>query len=152
MIYLLIGFMCSGKTTVGRCVAKKFGYQFIDLDNIIEKKQNKKIFQIFEEFGENYFRQLEHQTFKELFPVENNMIIAAGGGLLSNKDNYYLIKKCTTIFLDLPWRIIKIRLSDPKEKSVRPIAEHKTIKELYNLWQKRRKQYKKFANYTINVL
>lgn len=154
MIILITGFMCCGKTTVGKYVSKSVGMKFYDLDEEIERLESKKVSQIFSDFGEKQFRLIEHIAFKDLLEKnkDENIILSAGGGLLTFNKNINLLSKCLTIFLDIPWRIIKIRLSDKNEKSIRPIAYNKTPLELFRLWQKRRKTYLNNADIIIRVI
>lgn len=81
----LTGFMGSGKTTVGKLIADKWGIPVIDTDQFIEKQRNKSIREIFEVEGESQFRKYEEQYLK-LLPTENS-IITTGGGIILNKEN-----------------------------------------------------------------
>ena len=76
---VLVGFMCSGKTTVGRLLADRLGWEFIDFDETIERKENRRIAEIFREQGEAHFRGLEAQLTEALGGVEN-VVLAPGGG------------------------------------------------------------------------
>ncbi|MDR3627078.1 MAG: shikimate kinase [Ignavibacteriaceae bacterium] len=88
----LTGFMGSGKSTIGPILANTLGWDFYDLDVVIEKKEGKKISKIFEDSGEVYFRDLEKQMLKD-FAGRANIIIALGGGTITNQDNIDLLKK-----------------------------------------------------------
>ncbi len=85
-IIYLTGFMGSGKSTIGPILANTLGWDFYDLDRVIENKLGKKIVDIFDEEGEKYFRQVEQETFKELSCGEN-IIISLGGGTIANQVN-----------------------------------------------------------------
>lgn len=87
----LTGFMGSGKSTIGPILANSLGWDFFDLDVVIEQVEGKKIAIIFEEKGEEYFRNLEKITLKKLAEREN-IIIALGGGTIANQDNIDFIK------------------------------------------------------------
>lgn len=94
---ILVGFMGSGKTTIGKRVAKALtekycNYRFIDMDNEIEKKTGMKISFIFEKFGEEYFRELETELCEELSNTKL-CVIATGGGVIKSKNNMTLLKK-----------------------------------------------------------
>jgi shikimate kinase len=82
----LIGFMGTGKTTVGKGVAEQLGMTFVDMDDVIEAREGRKISDIFETDGEPYFRQLERHLVLEL-SGKNNQVIATGGGVVLNPDN-----------------------------------------------------------------
>ncbi len=142
--------MGSGKTTTGKKVANKSGLDFFDLDEIIEQNTKKSINEIFSTLGEKKFREIEHEVFKNLIKKQNkDCIIASGGGLLEYEKNLkYVNKYCISIFLDLPWQIIKERL---RNDNTRPLLKNRSMRTIYNLWQQRRKSYKKHSNFIIKV-
>ncbi|MGC8829659.1 MAG: shikimate kinase [Verrucomicrobiia bacterium] len=88
----LIGFMGTGKTTVGRLVAARLHYGFIDTDHLIEMRVGKSITKIFEEEGEARFREYEKAVVAELESFRK-MVIATGGGLGANSENLESLKK-----------------------------------------------------------
>lgn len=95
----LIGFMAVGKSAVGRNVARKLHRRFVDLDAVIEKKQGRKVREIFDSEGEGYFRRLEKQTLREVLS-QNRQVIATGGGVILDSDNLELLReKCLLIGL-----------------------------------------------------
>jgi shikimate kinase len=100
LIYLL-GFMGSGKTTVGELLARELGWRFIDLDAVIEAGQKATIKQIFEQAGEPFFRQLEQAVLTEVSKTEP-AVIALGGGTFAQEPNLELILESggATIWLD----------------------------------------------------
>ena len=81
----LVGFMCSGKSTVGKMLAENLGYDFVDLDQLIEEREGKSIEEIFLDHGEEYFRRLELLTLEELLEREK-VVVSTGGGLGANQD------------------------------------------------------------------
>ena len=83
---ILVGFMGTGKTTVGKLVAKHLGKSFIDMDNVIEEKTGKTIPAIFDEDGEKHFRDLERKVAMDL-SQKRNLVVATGGGIVLNQDN-----------------------------------------------------------------
>jgi shikimate kinase len=87
----LIGFMGTGKTTVGRLVASRLHFGFIDTDHLIELRAGKAIPKIFEEDGELKFREYEKEVVKELAEFKK-MVIATGGGLGANQENIDSLK------------------------------------------------------------
>jgi len=90
----LIGFMASGKSTVGKLLADSLGFLFMDIDSIIEKKEGAPIFELFQQKGEKYFRESESSELKDLVPDDNTegMVISTGGGLPCNPENLAFMK------------------------------------------------------------
>ncbi|HIJ60992.1 MAG TPA: shikimate kinase, partial [Nitrospirae bacterium] len=87
----LTGFMGTGKTTVGRLLAKRLGYKFIDLDREIEKKIKMTINDIFSKIGEPAFRDIETESIKELSDLKM-IVLSTGGGAIVREDNLLLLK------------------------------------------------------------
>lgn len=83
---ILVGFMGTGKSVVGRLLARRLGRDFMDSDEIVEAREAKPISRIFEEDGEPYFRQVELQVIAEI-AGRDNMVIACGGGAVVNPVN-----------------------------------------------------------------
>ena len=92
----LVGFMGTGKSTVGRILAKKLGYRFIDVDEEIEREQGVSISHIFSELGEPYFRQLERVLIKTL-SLREGLVISAGGGAVVDESNIEAMKQGGTL-------------------------------------------------------
>lgn len=90
LIYLT-GFMASGKSTIGPILANALGWNFYDLDRLVEEAAGKTVRNIFEELGEEHFRKLETTTLKKTSKLEN-YIIALGGGTVANNLNIEIIK------------------------------------------------------------
>ncbi|MBF0280834.1 MAG: shikimate kinase [SAR324 cluster bacterium] len=91
MNLIMIGFMGVGKTTIGRKLAKRLGYHFLDMDEQIENEQNRSISEIFENSGEDHFRQLEVKLLQKLSTVQNT-VIATGGGAVATPGSLELMK------------------------------------------------------------
>jgi len=124
----LIGMPGSGKSTLGKKLAEKLNYEFIDMDLYIEQKALMFIDEIFDRYGESYFRELEKNTLIELKELDD-VIISCGGGIIKNKDNKKLMPgKC--IFLNVPLDILDERIKN--SSTVRPLMKTKTVYELYN--------------------
>ena len=99
---ILIGLPASGKTTVGRQLARRLDMPFFDCDEAIEAAADCSVSAIFARYGESYFRQLEHRTLEELCRKEG-CVIATGGGAVLREDNRLLLQRSGTVFwLDRP--------------------------------------------------
>lgn len=102
LIYL-VGFMGTGKSSVGTLLAQQMKWPFVDLDTVIEAGQGATIREIFEQAGEAFFRQLERAALEEVCRKEP-VVIALGGGTFAQKANFDLIRQTrgVTIWLDCP--------------------------------------------------
>ena len=94
---VLVGFMGTGKSTVGRVIAQKLGFHFIDTDDVIEQTSKAKISDIFAEHGEVYFRDLESQAVKSV-ALMKNQVVATGGGVVLRSSNIDLLRTGGPIF------------------------------------------------------
>ncbi len=103
----LIGFMGTGKTAVGRVLAKKLGRKFIEMDGLIEQKAGKSIPEIFQQDGEIAFRELEIEVTKEV-AGQQNAVIACGGGVVLNQINIDRLREggSAVYHTDSPWAIL----------------------------------------------
>jgi len=151
MKLVLIGFMGVGKTSVGKKLAKKLNFKFIDTDYEIEKLENKTISQIFEDYEEKYFRSLETKVLKNSLK-EKNIIISTGGGIITNKENYEILKnEKNVIFLDASVETIISHLYNEINK--RPLLKNSKnlsdkIEELLSI---RYEKYKEVSDILIKV-
>ncbi|MCP4653251.1 MAG: shikimate kinase [Candidatus Omnitrophica bacterium] len=93
----LVGFMGTGKTYVGKIIANRLGRSFVEMDETIEKQQNRKIVDIFAKDGQAHFRALENKLLNEL-AEKNNLIVSCGGGVICNDENIKLLKKSGVVF------------------------------------------------------
>lgn len=106
----LVGFMGAGKTTVGRRLAKRLGWKFIDLDEEIERREGRAVAEIFKEHGERHFRDLERACLKELSSSPHS-VIAMGGGAFIEPDNRELAGKTgLTVWLKVSFAKIGARV------------------------------------------
>jgi shikimate kinase len=146
----LIGFMGTGKTAVGRALAKKLGKCFIELDPLIEQKAGKTIPEIFREDGEIAFRELEIIVTKEAV-VKKDSVIACGGGVVLNKINIDRLKKeAVIVYLTASPKVILKRTShDDEERPLLKVADPtQTIRELSRF---RKPFYERAADISINT-
>lgn len=128
MIIFLIGFMGSGKTTLGKQLASKLSYRFIDQDEVIEQKYQMTVSEIFAKHGEEEFRRAENEALRELVKREN-CVIATGGGAPCFHNNMELMNESGfTIYIKVDPKIIVQRLKDAHTS--RPLIKDKSETEL----------------------
>ena len=124
----LVGFMGAGKTTLAKKIASKLGYTWLDTDQEIEKKEGRKVSEIFEVRGEAYFRTLEKQFVDDLISNQQ-IVIATGGGLPCFNDNMSKLNKLgTTIYLERTPKELFQRVKQATNS--RPLIAHKSDEEL----------------------
>ncbi len=146
----LVGYMGSGKSSVGKKLAAKIGYDFVDLDKLIEKEYQLTIPEIFSTKGEKEFRAMEHNTLKKILEM-SNQVVACGGGTPCYYNNMELMNSNgTTVYLKMSADALVSRLRNAKVK--RPLIENKTEKELHEFvnrqLEKREDDYHK-AQYIV---
>ncbi len=127
LIYL-VGYMGCGKTTLGRKLASRMGYQFVDMDRFIEEKYFKSIPLIFAEEGEAAFRQKEQEALSELAHFTDTVISTGGGAPCFNGNMDRMNDSGTTIFIDVPPEMLASRVKHSQEE--RPILKGKDKDEL----------------------
>jgi len=142
-IITFIGMMGTGKSKFGRLIAKRYNFNFYDIDLLIEKKFNNTIFTLFQENGENFFRKVEESIIKELvFNISQsnqNSVISLGGGGFDNKNTRtLLLKKSHVIWLNTPVETLIDRVGDG---SKRPMIRGNVKKSISELLKKRIKFY-----------
>lgn len=145
----LIGFMGSGKTTVGKILAKSLDMKFLDVDRTISINQKKTIPEIFQIYGETYFRDLERQIIKEE-SKDNNVVISTGGGSIIDNVNIKIYVKPPLLFLDCDIQTILERVQRNKNRPLINNSDNlvETVTELYN---KRQTLYKISSDFSINI-
>jgi shikimate kinase len=95
----IVGYMGSGKTTIGRILARKLGWEFVDLDRTITRDAGRGIPEIFELFGEGHFRDLEHSALLAALDGAPRRVVACGGGIVVRPENRERLKEVATVFL-----------------------------------------------------
>ena len=148
--------MASGKSTLGRVLAKKLDYGFLDLDDYIEEKENSTISDIFKSKGEIHFRKLETHYLKELLASKSRLVLSLGGGTPCYSNNMNIILKANnakSIYLKASIPTLIARLKN--EKSKRPLIAHIETDDLLaefigkHLFE--RSQFYSLANVTITT-
>ena len=149
---VLIGYMGSGKTTVGKALAKEIGLPFYDLDWYIESRMRKKVSQIFAERGEEGFRQIERNMLHEVAEFED-VVISCGGGTPCFFDNMeYLNQQGQVVYLRCEPEVLRQHLL--MGKGDRPLLKGKSPEELISYISEQvdyREQFYTKARYTLDV-
>jgi len=136
---VLIGHMGSGKSIIGKKLAKILNWDHFDSDKEIEKKENKTIAQIFEIYDEKYFRRNEELIVDSLTSKKYSIISLGGGAILSKRIRSQIKRKCISIFLKVDIKILIKRL---KNSSRRPLLFNTNIKDkIVSLNSERLKYY-----------
>ena len=150
MKIFLMGYMGSGKSTVGKKLARKLQLDFLDLDTYIENRTGKKIAQLFDSEGEKQFRSLENKSLKELL-YKDNIVIALGGGTPCFHNNIKLINKNgISVYLDIKAETLVKQLS--KEKNKRPLIRgmnNNKLKLFIKINLEKRRMFYSQAHYII---
>jgi shikimate kinase len=121
---ILLGYMGSGKTSIGKILAKKNNCEFIDLDKVIEKKYNSSVSKIFSDLGELEFRKIEKQMLNEILNYDRKFILSLGGGTpcYFNNMDMILSKSNNVFYIKVPTNTLSNRLFLRKKK--RPIISN----------------------------
>lgn len=145
----IIGFMATGKTTIGKELSQKLNMGFIDIDKLIEEKMEMLISEIFEVYGEDYFRQIEKETIEEAMKLEN-ITISCGGGVCLDPENIKNIRQNSQVILleADPETIIKRTEND----ETRPLLKDRKQKEdIRKIMEERKDSYYKAADIIIDT-
>lgn len=145
---VLTGFMGTGKTSVGKRLAKELNLKFVDTDDLIEKEAGASIKEIFAKFGEGYFRRLESKVINEI-SSHTDMVISTGGGAVVNLLNLEALKK-SSIIISLTASIdtILLRIGNGDE---RPLISQGDAKEAVSNLLKVREPFYKKADFIIDT-
>ena len=142
----LIGMMGTGKSTIGELLTEKLDYPFVDLDEKIENSAGKSITEIFENDGEENFRNLESEQLRSY----SNSVIACGGGIILKEENRTFMKengKAVLLIASIPELSKRLMESDSRPL----LAGEKKEELLTNIWLERRLHYFNTADYTIET-
>lgn len=142
---VLCGFMGSGKTVVGRELAKIMGAKFVDTDELIEKEQGVAIKAIFAAHGEDYFRDLEYEMCKKVAQMKG-AVVSTGGGAMTFARNVEAIKQGSkVVFLDASFDVICDRIGN---STTRPLFQDR--EKAKRLYDERKDKYLVAADYVVN--
>ena len=142
----IVGYMGSGKTTVGRALAYALGREFVDLDRAVVKRAGRRIPQIFAESGEEHFRDLEHTSLLDALDGRPRCILACGGGVVLRQDNRELLRGTATVFL----REDPLVLYDRTRGADRPLRAA-SLGEFERRYIERLPLYREVADFEVEV-
>lgn len=147
---VLIGFMGSGKSTIGRILSKILEMNFIDSDYEIEKNSKMTIREIFKKHGQDEFRKIEMETVKEIGKRFQNTVISTGGGIILNKVNIENLRKDSLIiYLNVDRKILYKRLKNSKN---RPLLDRENLwKNINETLDFREELYLNSCDYVIDI-
>ena len=149
----LIGYRCTGKTTVGRRLAKDLGWAFVDTDSLIVKQQHMSIKEIVGAHGWEGFRQMERVTLKDIC-TSNPQVVATGGGIILNEDNVKQMKKSGKIvWLRAKYETIKSRMiQDQDSLDFRPaLTLNDKLSEIEETLASREPLYRKAMDFFVDT-
>lgn len=133
----LVGFMGSGKSTIGRMLASQLNMEFVDIDKEVEKSLGLKIKEIFEKFGEQHFRHLEREKLRE-YIGKTGYVVSTGGGLGADRQMMELMKQDgKVIWIDASLETILERCINDTDRPLLKLPPE----ELSNLFEKRKEVY-----------
>ncbi|MDF2633431.1 MAG: Shikimate kinase [Pelosinus sp.] len=140
---VLIGMPGSGKSSIGSIVSQKLQTTFLDMDQYIEEKEQKKIPELFLS-GEAYFRQIESNAVQDIY-LKQSIVIATGGGIVTRPENMLLLRKTSTVFyIERPLKMIL----ESSDLTTRPLLAKDTTK-LYTLHEERKSLYESYCHFRI---
>ena len=140
-----IGMPGSGKSTYGKKLAKMLQYSFLDIDKVVEKQTGIKLQQIIDKFGDKKLMEVEENAILNLGSIHHHVISPGGSIIYSLKAMGFLKKVSKIVFIDVPYEVIKKRLSSPEKRGIVGLKT-KGLKEIY---QERLPFYQKYANITL---
>ena len=150
--YVLIGYMGAGKTTVGKALAQKSGKKFVDTDDLIVKQMNLSINDIFEKYGEVYFRDLETKLLENLCNSGDGLVISCGGGLPIKEENRpYLKRLGKVVYLNVNEADIIRRLRNDTTRPLLRGPKEEVKLRIREMLEKRDPIYREVADVIIKT-
>ena len=145
----LIGFMGAGKSTIAECLKQQYGRRVVEMDQRIEEQEQMPISRIFEEKGEEYFRELETELLREL-QKDRNLVVSCGGGTPLRPCNVELMRESGRVFfLTASPETVYERVKDSHN---RPLLEkNKNLPFIRSLMEERQERYEAAADYLVST-
>ena len=145
----LIGFMGSGKSTVASCLAKNYGMEMIDMDQLIVEREGMTIPDIFAQKGEQYFRDVETKLLIEI-QAEQNKVVSCGGGVVLREENVQAMKKCgQVVLLNAKPETILERVKDDDNRPL--LRGNKNVEFIRDMMEKRQPKYEEAADFVADT-
>ncbi len=146
---ILVGFMGTGKTTIGKDAAKSLGFRFVDTDAVISRKAGKSISDIFAEDGEEAFRQLETEILEEC-AGKSDQVISTGGGIVTQEKNHPILRQAGyVIWLKASPEIIFDRVKRNKNRPLLQVDD--PLKTIHGMLAERSDHYEAVQDLGINT-
>ena len=131
MKIVLVGFMGSGKSTVGKLLSERLRIPLIDTDAEVERRTGMSISEIFSEKGEKYFRELERNLIEKFLSSQEQLVISTGGGLPAYFNNMELLNRnAFTVYLEADFEVLWQRISEDENRPLVALGKEK-VKELF---------------------
>lgn len=146
---VLIGPMAAGKTYIGTHLARFYGYEFLDADQLIVERYGE-VSEIFEIFGEAYFRELERKTIEEVLtsPVYRNTVFSLGGGAPMTDSVAELLKDECVVYILVDAETVTPRITGNK---TRPLLQPNPVERWTEIFERRRSRYEELAHFTLDA-
>ena len=145
----LTGYRATGKSTIGRFLAKRLYKEFIDSDDVIEEQEGMKIRDIFHQKGWQYFRRVEKKVVKKLAKMDDK-IIAVGGGTFMYKANLILTQNARGVLLIAPIEVLSARMMNDTNRP--PLTDaQSSVDEIREVWNRRKERYYEVADIVVDT-
>ncbi len=144
----LVGLMGAGKTTVGKALAKRLGYRFLDSDHEVEERTGVSLATIFEIEGEDGFRRREAQLITELAGLKRHVVATGGGSVLRPENRLALRSSGTVVYLDVPLHTLHERTRHDRKRPLLQVSDPR--QKLRELLAQRDPLYREVADVTIS--
>jgi shikimate kinase len=151
---ILLGYMGCGKSTIAKLFAENVTLPYLDLDEIIEKRENATVKKIFSEKSEIYFRKLEHHIFSDLIKNQDSFVLSLGGGTPCYANNHELLKGENVFSIYLKGSVATLNDRLINANTERPLIAHKSPEEMKEFIAKNlfdRSFYYNQARFKINI-
>ena len=138
----------AGKTTIGKMLSEKLNREFYDIYEEIENKLSKTISEVFEQYGEEIFRNIESEVIKEMSDKKSSVISLGGGAILREENMLNAKRNGKIVFINRPIEHIVKELKNDSEREKRPLLKD-GIEKIYELYEQRIDLYKKYADIEV---